>query len=168
MGKEEIMMKEKQVLQGVPGILRPFKTYIEQCGMKPGDQIVYYGVPGTCTPFVELLGFAIRDLRVEQVFVPYLDESKARRMMLVADTGMQIADPVRITSPQAVVVMGGLSMPNVPVTADQMQHSISRYASVRKIGVCFMQMFEKAGWLDVITFDLLIDARIDPVDVWQQ
>jgi hypothetical protein len=139
MGEEEIMMKEKQVLQGVPGILRPFKTYIEQCGMKPGDQIVYYGVPGTCTPFVELLGFAIRDLHVEQVFVPYLDESKARR-----------------------------TMPNVPVTADQMQHSISRYASVRKIGVCFMQMFEKAGWLDVITFDLLIDARIDPVDVWQQ
>jgi hypothetical protein len=161
-------MKNKQVLQGVPGILRPFKAYIEQCGMKPGEMVVYYGVPGTCTPFVELLGFATRDLGLFQVFVPYVDESKARNMALVKDAGMQLAEPVRISSPGAVVVMGGLSMPNVPVTAEQVQAAISRYPSAKKIGVCFMQMFQKAGWLDVIAFDLLIDARIDPVEVWQE
>jgi hypothetical protein len=161
-------MKEKQVLQGVPGILRPFKAYIEQSGMKAGEQVVYYGVPGTCTPFVELLGFATRDLGLEQVFVPFTDESKARKMALVKDAGMQVADPARIISPGAVVVMGGLSMPNVPVTAEQVQTVISQYPSAKKIGVCFMQMFQKAGWLDVIGFDLLIDARIDPVEVWQE
>ena len=37
-------------------ILRPFKEYIEKKGLKKGDQVVYHGVPGTCTPFVELLG----------------------------------------------------------------------------------------------------------------
>jgi hypothetical protein len=31
-----------------------------------------------------------------------------------------------------------------------------------------MQMFRKAGWLDAIAFDLLIDACIDPVEVWQE
>lgn len=161
-------MTEKQVLQGVPGILRPFKAYIEQCGIQRGEQVVYYGVPGTCTPFVELLGFATRDLGLEQVFVPFTDEPKARKMVLVKDTGMQVADPVTITRPAAVVVMGGLSMPNVPVTAEQVQAAISQYPSAKKIGVCFMQMFQKAGWLDVIAFDLLIDARIDPVEVWQK
>jgi hypothetical protein len=28
-----------------------------------------------------------------------------------------------------------------------------------------MHMFEKAGWLNTITFDCLIDANIDPVEV---
>jgi hypothetical protein len=163
-----MMMKKKQVLQGVPGILRPFKAYIEQCGMKTGEQVVYYGVPGTCTPFVELLGFATRDLGLLQVFVPYVDESKARTITLVKDTGMQVADPVRISKPGAVVVMGGLSMPNVPVTSEQVQAAISQYPSAKKIGICFMEMFQKAGWLDVIAFDLIIDARIDPVEVWQE
>jgi hypothetical protein len=30
-----------------------------------------------------------------------------------------------------------------------------------------MNMFEKAGWLEVMEFDLLIDAMINPVDVWK-
>jgi hypothetical protein len=35
------------------------------------------------------------------------------------------------------------------------------------IGICFMKMFEKAGWLKAMEFDLLIDATINPVDVWK-
>ena len=57
---------QKEVLRGVPGILRPFKEFIEAKGLKKGDQIVYYGVPGTCMPFIELLGFAIRSLEIEK------------------------------------------------------------------------------------------------------
>jgi hypothetical protein len=30
-----------------------------------------------------------------------------------------------------------------------------------------MNMFEKAGWLKSMEFDLLIDATINPVDVWK-
>jgi hypothetical protein len=33
---------------------------------------------GTCMPFVGLLAVAVRELRVEQVFVPLLDESKTK------------------------------------------------------------------------------------------
>lgn len=158
-------MATKEVFHGVPGILRPFKEFIEAKGLKKGDQIAYYGVPGTCTPFVELLGFAVRSLGAEQVFVPYVDESKVKKIDLVPDVGMQtIVSPV-VLKPKAVVIMGGLSMPNVPVKAGQVKGVIDRHPGTLVIGVCFMHMFEKAGWLNTLSFDCLIDANIDPVEV---
>jgi len=64
-----------------------------------------------------------------------------------------------------VVIMGGLSMPNVPVKVEQVKAVIDRHAGAAVIGVCFMHMFGKAGWLDTLSFDLLIDATIDPVEI---
>jgi hypothetical protein len=158
-------MTTKEVFHGVPGILRPFKECIERKGLKKGDQVVYYGVPGTCTPFIELLGFAIRSLELEQVYVPMVDDSKARLIHHVSDIGMQAgAPPVRL-NPKAIVIMGGLSMPNVPVKAEQVKEVIDRHHDALVIGVCFMHMFEKAGWLSTVMFDCLIDANIDPVEV---
>ncbi len=168
-GREEavIGMKQKEVFQGVPGMLRPFKEYLEKKGLKAGDQVVYYGCPGTCTPFVELLGFAVRGMAIELVFVPYVDESKAQKLKLVSDIGMQAVGAVRISNPKAVVVMGGLSMPNMPVTMEQVKTTVEKYPDAALIGISFMNMFEKAGWLKSMEFDLLIDATINPVDVWK-
>jgi hypothetical protein len=42
---------------------------------------------------------------------------------------------------------------------------IDRHSGAAVIGVCFMHMFEKAGWLSTITIDCLIDATIEPVEV---
>jgi hypothetical protein len=158
-------MTTKEVFHGVPGILRPFKEFIEAKGLKKGDQIAYYGVPGTCMPFVELLGFAIRSLGIEQVFVPYVEESKVKKIDLVSDVGMQAIVSSVVLKPKAVVIMGGLSMPNVPVKAEQVKAVIDKHSGALVIGVCFMHMFEKAGWLTTISFDCLIDANIDPVEV---
>jgi len=158
-------MAAKEIFHGVPGILRPFKEFIESKGLKKGDQIVYYGVPGTCTPFVELLAFAVRSLELEQVFVPFTDEKKAHRVQNVPDIGMQARVASVNLKPKAIVIMGGLSMPNVPVKAEQMKAVIDTHPGSLIIGVCFMRMFEKAGWLSTITFDCLIDANIDPVEV---
>jgi len=158
-------MVSKEVFHGVPGILRPFKEFIELKGLKKGDQIVYYGVPGTCTPFIELLGFALRSLELEQVFVPFVDETKARKISHVEHVGMQANTPAPALKPKAIVVMGGLSMPNVPVKPEEVKAVIGRHAGAAVIGVCFMHMFEKAGWLNTVTFDCLIDANIDPVEV---
>jgi hypothetical protein len=160
-------MKQKEVFKGVPGMLRPFKEYLEKKGLKAGDQVVYYGCPGTCTPFVELLGFAVRSMDPEQVFVPYVDESKAQKLKLVSDIGMQAVGAARISNPKVVVVMGGLSMPNVPVTMEQVQSAVEKYPDAALVGICFMSMFEKAGWLKAMEFELLIDATINPVDVWK-
>ena len=158
-------MTPKEVFHGVPGILRPFKEFVETKGLKKGDQIVYYGVPGTCTPFVELLAFAIRSLELEQVFVPFMDESRAKKIGHVDDVGMQARMAPVTFKPKAIVIMGGLSMPNVPVKAERVKAVINKHVGAMVIGVCFMHMFEKAGWLDTITFDCLIDANIDPVEV---
>ena len=158
-------MVTKEVFHGVPGILRPFKEFLETKGLKKGDQIIYYGVPGTCTPFVELLGFALRSLEPDQVFVPFVDESRAKRISHVDHVGMQVRmSPVKF-NPKAIIIMGGLSMPNVPVKAEQVKAVIARHPGAVVIGVCFMHMFEKAGWLGTISFDCLIDANIDPVEV---
>ncbi len=158
-------MAQKETFHGVPGILRPFREFIEKNGLRKGDQIVFYGVPGTCTPFVELLGFAVRSLEPELVFVPYVDESKAKKIDHVEDVGMQARMAPVMLKPKAVVVMGGLSMPNVPVKAEQVKAVVDRHPGALVIGVCFMHMFEKAGWLSTISFDCLIDAMIDPVEV---
>ena len=159
------IMTQAETFHGVPGILRPFKEYIEKKGLKKGDEIVYYGVPGTCTPFVELLGFAIRSLDLEQVFVPMVDETKAKKVHPVPDVGMQVGSAPATLKPRAIVIMGGLSMPNVPVKAEQVKAVIDRHPGAIVIGVCFMNMFAKEGWLDVVRFDMVIDATIDPVTV---
>jgi hypothetical protein len=158
-------MTRKETFTSVPGILRPFKEYIEKKGLKKGDQVVYYGVPGTCTPFIELLGFAVRALELEQVYVPMLDEAKAKKIHAVSDTGMQVSSAPAALAPKALVIMGGLSMPNVPVKKEQVKAVVDRHPGAAVIGVCFMNMFEKAGWLDSVSFDMMIDATIDPVTV---
>jgi hypothetical protein len=30
-----------------------------------------------------------------------------------------------------------------------------------------MDMFRRAGWLDKISFEMVINAQIDPVEVWK-
>jgi hypothetical protein len=158
-------MTQKELFHGVPGILRPFKEFIEKTGLKKSDQIVYYGVPGTCTPFVELLAFAVRALEPEQVFVPFMDESRVKQISHVEDVGMQARVAPIALNPKVIVIMGGLSMPNVPVKAEQVKAVIAKYPGAAVIGVCFMHMFGKAGWLSTVSFNCLIDANIDPVEV---
>ena len=158
-------MTRKEIFKGVPGILRPFKEYLQTLGLKSGDQIVYYGCVGTCTPFVELLAIAIRGLHTDQVFVPVLDETKANKIVNIDDVGMQVSGGPARLNPKVLVFMGGLAMPNMPVSKEDVKQVVQRYPNVKVIGVCFMSMFEKAGWLDEVSFDMIIDAIIDPVTV---
>jgi len=150
---------------GITGILRPFREFIQGLHLQPGDQVVYYGCTGTCTPFVELLAMAVRGMHYEQVFVPYLDETKARELHEVADTGMQVSSNAVSVHPKVMVIMGGLAMPYMPVAKEQVRDLAAVHREVTIAGVCFQDMFEKAGWLDTVHFDLLISAIIDPVKV---
>ena len=158
-------MPETTIHRGITGVLRPFREYLQEKGVKSGDQIVYYGCVGTCTPFVELLAIAVRGFGFEQVFVPLLDESKARKIHEIPDVGMQVSGVPAVLKPKVVVIMGGLAMPYMTVTKEQVKELIAKYGDAIIVGVCFMSMFEKAGWLETITFDLLIDGTLDPVRV---
>jgi hypothetical protein len=161
-------MSDQAPHKGVPGILRPFKQYLEKNQFGKEDQLVYYGVPGTCTPFIELLAFAVRGLGLEQVYVPYFKEEQAKKIIFVEGVGMQVSPDHMVLIPGAQVIMGGLAMPNVPVTVDDAKRMLARHKDSSIIGVCFMSMFEKTNWTNEISFDLLIDAAIDPVRVFEQ
>jgi hypothetical protein len=154
-----------ETLKGVPGILRPFKEYLETNGFSKGDQVVFYGVPGTCTPFIELIAFAVRGLGLEQVYVPFLKEKEAKKIINIDGIGMQVSSEPAVLAPKALVIMGGLSMPNIPVKAEDAKTITDLHKGTKIIGICFMNMFEREGWTNVIPFDLMIDATIDPVKV---
>jgi hypothetical protein len=160
-------MEKIETLSGVPGMLRPFKQYLAAAGLPEGARIMYCGVPGTCTPFIELLAFAVRDLPFEHIFVPYLDEEKAQEIHAVPGVGMQVSGSPAAKDPAVVVLMGGLAMPNIPVDAKDAAALLARHPGTKKVGVCFMSMFEKAGWLDQVAFDRLIDATLDPVVIYR-
>lgn len=146
--------------QGIPGILRPFKEYLEAWSLPTGAEVVFYGVPGTCTPFVELLCYAVRSLPCKFLFIPYLNEQESRRMVFTDGIGFQIGEPCLVSNPSVIVMMGGLAMPGIPVSPEQAETVFTKYPDVSRVGICFMHMFRKANWLDRISFDLLIDATI--------
>ena len=158
-------MTTTETFTGITGILRPFREYLQSLPLQPGDQVVYYGCVGTCTPIVELLAIAVRGLHYDQVFVPYLEEAKAKKLYEVADAGMQVSGEAAVVRPKVMVIMGGLAMPYMPVTKEQVRDLAAHHSRVKLAGVCFQDMFEKAGWLDTVEFDLLISAMIDPVKV---
>ena len=163
-------MQETEKFDGITGMLRPFKKYLEDLNLPAGSQVVFYGCSGTCLPIVELLAYAARSLPYSFIFVPYLSEDKAVSLRLVENIGMQTV-PRNESAPVApsldakvVVIMGGLSMKssNIPV-ADALK-VISKY-DCKRVGVCFMGFLEKEGWAEALDLDLLIDATIDPVRV---
>ncbi|MDD1701928.1 MAG: DUF2124 domain-containing protein [Methanoregula sp.] len=158
-------MTEQEPLRGVTGIIRPYKEYIKSLGLSPGDQVVYYGCVGTCTPFVELLAIGIRGLHLNQVYVPLLDESKARAIKDVPDVGMQAAGEHVAVDPKVIVIMGGLAMPLMPTTKEMVRDLAGRHPKAKVAGVCFQDMFERAGWIGVVPFDFTVSAMIEPITV---
>ncbi|MGZ7193801.1 MAG: DUF2124 family protein [Halobacteriota archaeon] len=153
--------------KGVSGISRPFKGIIEQIGLQDEDRIIYVGLPGVCTPFIELLAYAIRKLQINQTFVPDLDLRLAKNVVHVENIGIQFGDPVEIEKAKVIVVLGGLAMPISPVGCEEvssfLQSTLLPGGTV--IGVSFMNMFEQVGWTLELPFDFWIDAIIDPVKV---
>jgi hypothetical protein len=153
--------------KGVSGISRLFKGIIEQIGLQDEDNIIYVGLPGVCTPFIELLAYAIRKLEINQVFVPNLDLSLAKTVVPIENIGIQFGDPVKIEKAKVVVVLGGLAMPISPVGREEVSSFLQSVLLPEGtvIGVSCMNMFEQVGWTSQLPFDFWIDATIDPVKV---
>ncbi|HYA87596.1 MAG TPA: DUF2124 family protein [Nitrospirota bacterium] len=153
--------------KGVAGITRPFKNIIETLNVDEKDIILYIGLPGVCTPFIELLSYAIRTLNLKQVYVPVIDLKSAMEVISVNNVGIQFGTSVPVQPAKVIVVLGGLSMPISPVSSDDVNLLIKNVLAEggTVIGICFMDMFEKAGWNSIIPFDYTIDATIDPVRV---
>jgi hypothetical protein len=144
------------------GILNPFRKLV-----KDSKKITFVGSAGFCLPFAELLSYVIAKEKKDIVFVPNLDYEKAKKIEVMPH-GMQLsedADPKADT----VVVLGGLAMPNIGVDVDDLKELINRITDGKgmKIGVCFMKIFERSGWLEKIDFDYVINSNIEN-ELWEK
>ncbi len=152
------MMEDVNEWKGLNGQLVTFKNEVGNA-----KKITYIGSPSVCTPFAEFLTNVVRDK--ENHFIPLLDigdchqfESKSYAMVL----NDEVSDP---HGSDVVVLLGGLSMPKYDVDTDRLNALVDEILTEdgKIIGVCFMDMFTKAGWLDKVDFDCIIDGTLTGV-----
>ena len=144
--------------KGITGQLVSFKNEVGD-----SQKITFVGSPGVCTPFAELLAYVVRDRQT--YFIPLLDADDCHQFE-AKDYAMVLNDEVsNPNDSDAVVLLGGLSMPKYDVDTEDVKALVK---SILKddgllIGVCFMDMFAKAGWLEKIDFDCVIDGTLTGV-----
>jgi hypothetical protein len=155
----------KMGYRGIGGILTAFRDLVEE--FESGSKIVFVGSVGVCTPLAELLAYAVRNKDFEMIYIANADIVSARRMELVESIGYRVTDdPIDPMNPDVILILGGLSMPKYPTTAQDVRTLIQKISiNARILGLCFMGSFEKMGWRKVIPFDYVIDGVIDPVTV---
>lgn len=144
--------------KGITGQLVSFKNEVGDA-----QKITFVGSPGVCTPFAELLAYTVRER--ETHFIPLLDVDDCHQFeakpyaMVLSD---EVSNP---KDSDAVVLLGGLSMPKYDVDTEEVKALVDGILKEngRLIGVCFMDMFAKAGWLEKIDFDCVIDGTLTGV-----
>ena len=160
-------MRLIETLTDVTGMAEAYADFIREIGLRSGHQIVYYGVPGRCVPFILAKAYAVRNLGVEQVFVPVLQESLAKKITEYPGIGMQVSPESAALHPDVVTLMGGLAMSDMNLSSGDVVKVISKY-NARITGSCHSNLFSARRWTRDIEFDLLIDSTIDPVYVWRK
>lgn len=158
--------------KGLSGLLKMFKSTMTSAGMKYNSKIVFVGCAGTCVPFIELFAYTIRQtetnqLRSGMVLVPDGVLDNARSLWYVDEIGMQVGGVADPQGADYVVLLGGISMPGSKMSIDNTNEVLKNILKPdgKVIGVCFMDMFAKAGWYGKVRFDLVIDATIDTVSL---
>ena len=148
-------MEDAYEWKGLNGQLVTFKKEVGDA-----QKITFVGSPGVCTPFAEFLAYSVRDK--ETCFIPLLDidechefERKSYAMVLKDE----LYNP---HNSDVVVLLGGLSMPKYNVDTDELMVLVNEILKDdgKLMGVCFMNMFEKAGWFEKIDFDCVIDGTL--------
>jgi hypothetical protein len=150
---------------GIIGFTGAFRDNVKE--IDKGSKVVFNGSVAVCTPFVELLAYTLRDKEFDMIYIPKSDIIEAKKIKEQSNIGFSVvnekADPNR---PDVVVVMGGLAMPKFGCSTEDILNMIDKISYDKKpkiIGVCFMNIFEKAGWTQKIPFDVLIDTNMETV-----
>ncbi|ADZ09486.1 Uncharacterized conserved protein UCP004962 [Methanobacterium lacus] len=148
---------------GIVGFTGAFRDNLN--GISDGSKIVFTGSAAVCTPFIELLSYAIRDKNHELIFVPNADLKQTKMLKMENNLGYNAVDiKANPSNPDVVVVMGGLAMPKFGCSPDDvlnMVKEISNDHNPKIIGVCFMSIFERSGWINSIPFDVIIDTKME-------
>jgi hypothetical protein len=147
---------------GISGLTGSFKEAVSQ--VPDGSKVVFAGSVAVCTPFAELLAYAVKDRRFELVYLPRADIASARRMEWSEGVGFTVTgqkgDP---REPAAIVLLGGLAMPKFGCPLAQVQETVRSLSTKDTVlvGVCFMGIFEREGWASALPFDSVIDATME-------
>ena len=140
-------MEKMERKSGIVGFTGLFRESIAD--LKDGSKVVFTGSAAVCTPFAELLAYAVRDKGFDMIYVPKANADEARKIKGIENIGYCVidekADP---KDPDVVVVLGGLAMPKFgcePEGVIQMIEALSGAKRPKIIGVCFMNIFKRAG-----------------------
>lgn len=147
-----IIMEKIQDVKGLGGMLNGFRDLV-----KDDKKIVFVGSPGFCTPFALFLGYPVREK--ELVFLPGLDMKKARSIT-ATEYGMELGGAASVQA-DAVVILGGMAMPKIGVKPEEMREFLSKMKYKKLIGVCFMSIFEKAGWCQALPFQSVMNIILE-------
>ncbi|AMK14861.1 DUF2124 domain-containing protein [Methanobrevibacter olleyae] len=144
--------------KGLNGNILAFKEEVKDL-----EKVTFLGTPGVCTPFAALFSYAIRDK--ESHFISLTDINTSHQFEF-KPFGMQLNE--KVSNPHksdAVVLLGGLAMPKSNVDIDELNALIKEILKEdgKIIGVCYMDMFTKAGWLDKVDFDSIVDGTLTGV-----
>jgi hypothetical protein len=155
-------MEKKSGIVGFTGMFRE-----EIADIKEGSKVVFTGSVAVCTPFIELLAYAVRDKNYNVFYVPKADAREARKIKEIKNIGYSVVDEKGDPkNADAIVVLGGLAMPKFgcsPEEVIQMIETLSGDKKPKIIGVGFMNIFEKAGWDKKVPFDTVIDTTMEIV-----
>lgn len=147
---------------GISGLTGSFKEAVSK--LPDGAKLVFAGSVAVCTPFAELLSYAVKDRNFDLVYLPRANISEARKMQWQEGMGFTVSqqkgDPY---NPSALVLLGGLAMPKFGCPLTQVQEAVQRLCTkdTLVVGVCFMGIFEREGWTTAIPFDALINATME-------
>ena len=147
---------------GIAGLTGSFKESVMD--LPPGSKIAFVGSVAVCTPFAELLCYAVKDLGFKLVYVPKANLAHARSIVWLENVGFSASgESVDPKGADAIVILGGLAMPKFGCPVDQVRsaiQAISKDKDTRVIGVCFMSIFERSGWTNELPFNKVIDATM--------
>ncbi len=147
---------------GISGLTGMFKDSV--AGVPDGARVSFAGSVAVCTPFAELLSYAVKDRGFQLTYLPKADPSKARLMRWVEDVGYSVTDErINAVKADVIVILGGLAMPKFGCSVETVESLIGRTGAegAKIIGVCFMDIFTRSGWRDRIRFDTIINANME-------
>ena len=153
--------------KGLSNLLKIFKAQMTSLGLKAESKVAFVGCTGTCLPFIELFAYTIRKDVASMSFVPDGIIEESRSLSLVPGIGVQAGGMIDPHGADVIVLLGGLSMPACTIGIEGSNEVIGKIKKpgAKVVGVCFMSMFEKAGWYGKVPFDIVIDANIEPIQV---
>lgn len=147
---------------GISGLTSSFKESVAD--LPPGSKVAFVGSVAVCTPFAELLSYAVKDLGFELVYVPRADIAQARSIVWIENVGFSASGgPMDPKGADAIVILGGLAMPKFGCSVDLVKSAITVLSDgkdVKVIGICFMNIFERSGWTNELQFNRVIDATM--------